>query len=220
MKKGWKQKWRDLLLQHFELEDTSFLQKYLPKGCVLDGFEGKHYLGLVSMKMTDVRHKMLPDFVWFKSYHELNVRTYIVHDNKPGVLFLSLDVDSFISMLGARALYGLPYRYRSFQSESDAVECKKKDDLKFSCSYKTEQEASHRPKGSFAFWATERYFFANKYLGKSFIGTISHAPWKLANAEVKNHSLKILEEYPLGEQHPEVLFCEALHVSTSELRLL
>ena len=220
MKKGWIQTWRDLLLQHFELQDTNFLQKHLPKGCTLDSFEGKHYLGLVSMKMTDVRHKMVPSFVWFKSYNELNVRTYIIHDNKPGVLFLSLDVDSFISMLGARVLYGLPYRYRSFKSESGALECRKQDDLKFSCSYTTEQEASHRSEGSFAFWATERYFFANKHLTKSFIGTISHAPWKLANAEVKNDTLKILEKYPLGEQRPEVLFCEALHVSTSELRLL
>lgn len=95
MKKGWKQKWRDLLLQHFELEDTSFLQKYLPKGCILDSFEGKNYLGFVSMKMTDVRHKMVPNFVWFKGYHELNIRTYIICDNKPGVLFCeSLDVST------------------------------------------------------------------------------------------------------------------------------
>ena len=33
MEKGWKQTWENLLFQHFELEDKSFLEKYLPKDC-------------------------------------------------------------------------------------------------------------------------------------------------------------------------------------------
>ena len=31
MEKGWKQTWENLLFQHFEIEDKSFLEKYLPK---------------------------------------------------------------------------------------------------------------------------------------------------------------------------------------------
>ena len=57
MKKGWKQTWKNLLFQHFEVEDRISLEKYLPKDCTLDCFDGKYYIGLVSMQMTNVRHR-------------------------------------------------------------------------------------------------------------------------------------------------------------------
>jgi uncharacterized protein len=31
MEKGWKQSWKNLLFQHFEIGDISTLEKYLPK---------------------------------------------------------------------------------------------------------------------------------------------------------------------------------------------
>lgn len=220
MQKGWKQTWKDVLLQHFEINDSKFLQKLLPKECTLDSYEGKYYLGLVSMKMTNVRHKMTREFVWFKSYNELNVRAYITYKGEPGVLFLTLDVDSLISMLGARLLYGLPYRYRNFNLKNNYFESRKADKITLTYNYTIEQEKRIYSKDSFAFWATERYFFVNKYLGKSFIGRISHQPWQLSLADVTNHNLEILKEYPLGSRHPEILFCSALEITTSPLHLI
>ena len=102
MEKGWKQSWKNLLFQHFEIKNIKTLEKYLPKNCTFDSFDGKYYIGLVFMNMTDVKHKSTGNFTWFKNYNELNIRTYILHDNKPGVLFLCLDVDSLISIFGAR----------------------------------------------------------------------------------------------------------------------
>lgn len=220
MEKGWKQTWKSLLFQHFELENIEFLQDLIPKGCKLDSFDGKFYIGLVSMNMTNVKHKATKDFVWFRKYNELNVRTYVTFNNKPGVLFLSLDVDSLISILGARVLYGLPYRYRKFNSQENIIKASKGADEMFSCEYIQEQEAMTYKKGSFAFWATERYFFANKYLGKSFIGNISHAPWRLSKANAINHNLDVLKGYPIKSQHPEILFCDAIDVVTSKLQMI
>ena len=37
------------------------------------------------MQMTNIRHKATNDLVWFKNYNELNVRTYIKYNGKPGV---------------------------------------------------------------------------------------------------------------------------------------
>ena len=165
MEKGWKQTWENLLFQHFEIEDKCFLEKYLPKDCYLDSFEGKYYIGLVSMQMTNVRHKSTKDFVWFKEYNELNVRAYITYKNKPGVLFLSLDVDSLISVFGARVFYGLPYRYRNYKVEKQSIETLHNNNDIFKCEYSIDNDFKTYKKGSFAFWATERYFFANKYLG-------------------------------------------------------
>ncbi len=217
MEKGWKQTWKNLLFQHFEIEDINILQKYLPKNCTFDSFDGKYYLGLVAMNMTNVKHKATGDIVWFKDYNELNVRTYIIHDNRPGVLFLSLDVDSLVSIFGARVFYGLPYRLSKYENKKDQVSSFKNSKVQFQTQYKITSESKVYDKETFAFWATQRYFFANKYLGVSFKGEISHKPWELCTASVENSNLSVLEKYNLKVQHPDILFCKQLDVQTNQL---
>lgn len=217
MEKGWKQSWKNLLFQHFEINDISALEKYLPNDCTFDSFNNKYYIGLVAMNMTDVRHKSTGDFVWFKNYNELNVRTYIIHNNKPGVLFLSLDVNSFISFFGARVFYGLPYRISKYENEQNKVSSFRNSKLQFKTKYEITSEPIVYPKDSFASWSTERYFFANKYLGVSFKGEISHKPWQLSTASVENSDLSVLDKYDIKIQHSDILFCKQLDVQTNKL---
>jgi len=220
IKKGWKQVWRNLLFQHFELKETSFLDKYLPKNCKLDSFDGKYYLGLVAMEMSDVKHRSTGDIVWFKKYNELNVRTYITLDGKAGVLFLSLDVDSLVSVLGARGFYGLPYRFRKFEKSDNNIKAFNKNSLYFDCDYTIDKTYKNYSKETFAFWATERYFFANHYFGFSFMGEISHKPWSLTTANANNHNLKVLDKYDVKERYKDILFCDKIEVTTSKLKLI
>ncbi len=217
MEKGWNQLWKNLLFQHFEIEDINTLKKYLPKNCTFDSFNGKYYLGLVSMNMTDVKHKSTGDFVWFKNYNELNVRTYIIHNGKPGVLFLSLDVNSFISFFGARILYGLPYRMSKYEVIDNKVSSFRNSKLQFQSEYKITSYKKVYEKESFAYWSTQRYFFANKYLGISFKGEITHKPWELCTAKVNNSNLEVLNEFNIKTQHPDILFCKEIQVQTNKL---
>ena len=217
MEKGWKQTWKNLLFQHFEIEDINILQKYLPENCTFDSFEGKFYLGLVSMNMTNVKHKATGSITWFKHYNELNVRTYIIHDNRPGVLFLSLDVDSLVSIFGARVFYGLPYRASKYENQENQVTSFRNSKIQFQTQYKITSESKVYDKETFAFWATQRYFFANKYLGVSFKGEISHKPWELCTASVENSNISVLDTYHLKTQHPDILFCKHIDVQTNKL---
>jgi uncharacterized protein YqjF (DUF2071 family) len=217
MEKGWRQTWKNLLFQHFEIEDINMLLKYLPKNCTFDSFEGKYYLGLVSMNMTNVKHKATGDITWFKHYNELNVRTYIIHDKRPGVLFLSLDVDSLVSIFGARVFYGLPYRSSKYENKEDQVTSFRNSEIQFQTQYKITSESKVYDKETFAFWATQRYFFANKYLGVSFKGEISHKPWELCTASVENSNISVLDTYNLKTQHPDILFCKHINVQTNKL---
>lgn len=217
MEKGWKQTWKNLLFQHFEIEDINILQKYLPKNCTFDSFEGKYYLGLVSMNMTNVKHKATGNITWFKHYNELNVRTYIIHDNRPGVLFLSLDVNSLVSIFGARVFYGLPYRFSKYENKENQVTSFRNSEIQFQTQYKITSESKVYDKETFAFWATQRYFFANKYLGVSFKGEISHKPWELCTASVENSNISVLDIYNLKTQHSDILFCKHIDVQTNKL---
>lgn len=219
MQKGWYQTWKNLLFQHFEIEDITRFEKYLPKGCEFDQFEGKYYLGLVLMNMTNVRHKSMQNFVWFKDYNELNVRTYITYKGQRGVLFLSLDVDSFVSMLGARILYGLPYRIRKFERpSSQKAIAYRGENVVFQTEYEVSSKPKRYTKDSFAYWATERYFFANKYMGVSFMGQISHEPWELCEAKALNDNLGLLASYEIKNRHSDVLFCHSIDVQTNKLQ--
>ncbi len=218
MKKGWMQTWKNLLFQHFEITDREHFTKYLPRDCEFDSFDGKYYLGLVLMQMSDVRHKSMENFVWFKNYNELNVRAYITHKGKRGVLFLSLDVDSLVSMIGARVFYGLPYRAASFERVANNASVFRKSSLHFQVEYKVLTKPKRFPKDSFAFWATERYFFANTYLGVSFMGQITHEPWELSEARATNSDLSVLKPYDLGQRVPDVLFCKEIKVQTNALK--
>lgn len=217
MEKGWKQTWKNLLFQHFEIENIHILLKYLPKNCTFDSFEGKYYLGLVSMNMTNVKHKATGNITWFKHYNELNVRTYIIHDKRPGVLFLSLDVDSLVSIFGARVFYGLPYRSSKYENKENQVTSFRNSEIQFQTQYKITSESKVYDKETFAFWATQRYFFANKYLGVSFKGEISHKPWELCTASVENSNISVLDTYNLKTQHPDILFCKHINVQTNKL---
>ena len=88
------------------------------------------------------------------------------------------------------------------------------------CEYSIDNDFKTYKKGSFAFWATERYFFANKYLGFSFMGNITHKPWVLTTAKVDNQNLEVLKSYKIVSQHKDILFCKSLEVTTSKLHLI
>ena len=62
--------------------------------------------------------------------------------------------------------------------------------------------------------------FANKYLGFSFMGNITHKPWVLTTAKVDNQNLEVLKSYKIVSQHKDILFCKSLEVTTSKLQLI
>ena len=216
MKKTWSQVWKNLLFQHFELKDPSFLQTRLPEGVHLDSFDDKVWLGLVSMQMHDVKHALSGNWIWFKRYNELNVRTYVRYKGKPGVLFLSLDVDSLLSVFGAKLFYKLPYRYRRFEKEGANIRCYKGSSLVFDTSYSVGAKPMKPPKESFAYWVSERYFF----IQNDKIGNISHKPWSFYTAAASNHNLDILAGYEVGPRADEVLFYPEIAVQTYKLQSL
>ena len=94
---------------------------------------------------------------------------------------------------------------------------KKEGKIQFQTEYLITSESKVYPKNSFAFWVTERYFFVNKHFGISFKGKISHKPWELCTAKVKNTNVSILDNYSISTQHPCVLFCKQIDVETNKL---
>ncbi len=69
-------RWESLLFLHWRV-DSEEVQKTLPRGLIVDTFNGEAWLGIVPFFMRNVRLVGLPVLPWFSHFQELNVRTYV-----------------------------------------------------------------------------------------------------------------------------------------------
>src|SRR5579871_6749242 len=78
------QRWHDLLFAHWPVH-PNVLRKLIPPALSIDIFEGRAWVGIVPFYMTNVRLRGTPAVPGFSAFPELNVRTYVTAEDKPGV---------------------------------------------------------------------------------------------------------------------------------------
>ncbi len=102
------QSWHDLLFAHWKV-DAAVLRPHVPAELEVDTFEGQSWLGVVPFRMSGVRLRWTPALPWLSAFLELNVRTYVTAQGKPGVWFFSLDAANPVAVAAARLSFHLPY---------------------------------------------------------------------------------------------------------------
>ena len=188
-----RQKWHDLLFMHWRIPPAT-LRPMIPASLELDELEGSAWLGVVPFRMTGVRLRGTPGIPGLSAFPELNVRTYVTTDGKPGVWFFSLDAASAIAVAAARAWFHLPYfrsrmsleiagdevRYQSHRTHGGAPPA----DLRVN--YEPNGRISSASPGSLEYFLTERYCLYAAAGEKLYRGEIHHPPWPLqpARAEI------------------------------------
>jgi uncharacterized protein len=186
--------WHDLLFAHWPLAPAA-LQPLLPRELTLDTFDGQAWLGIVPFHMTGIRHRLLPPIPGLSAFAELNVRTYVVAEGKPGVWFLTLDAASRVAVRCARKFFHLPYcdaRISCSQLADGWIDYRsRRDDRHYP---PAELVARYRPRGEMATvaadplasWLTARYcLYAADRRGTLWRGEIDHVPWPLEAAEAE-----------------------------------
>jgi hypothetical protein len=187
------QSWHDLLFAHWTV-DISALRKVIPSALAIDTYQGQAWLGVVPFRMSGVRLRGTPAVPWLSAFPELNVRTYVVAEGKPGVWFFSLDAANRIAVAIARKWFHLPYfrarmacrerdgwiQYRSVRSHRGAP-CGV-----FRGRYRAVGSTFLAERGSLEHFLTERYcLYAASGSGQILRGEIHHAPWPLQTAEAE-----------------------------------
>ncbi|MCC9654544.1 YqjF family protein [Rhodopirellula halodulae] len=186
-----KMTWSELLFAHWPIE-PEVVARRLPQGITLDTREGKAWAGVVPFLMSNVAPRLCPPIPGLSRFLELNVRTYVTIDGKPGVWFFSLDAESPVAVRTARATFNLPYMdatmslargtkgeifYRSertHRGEPSAV---------YDASYRAAGDYTEAKPGSLEHWLTARYcLYSVNRRGDVYRGEIDHPPWKLAPA--------------------------------------
>ncbi|MDP3968752.1 MAG: DUF2071 domain-containing protein [Nocardioides sp.] len=106
-----RQYWRDLTYLHWAVDPERVADR-MPPGVRPDTLAGRTYVGLVPFRMVGAAPGRLRGVPYLGTFLETNVRLYSVDETgRRGVVFLSLDTDRLAIALGARAAFGVPYRW-------------------------------------------------------------------------------------------------------------
>ena len=190
--------WHDLLFAHWPVEPES-INRLLP-GIECDTFEGSAWVGVVPFRMSNVAPRFVPSIPGLSAFPELNVRTYVCLDGKPGVWFFSLDSPNQIANRIARRFFHLPYMDASISlsSQNGTIAYtsnryhRNEPEANLEIIYEPSGDTFRAEPGSLEYWLTARYclYTADKN-GKTLRGEIDHPPWKLipATAEIRSNTM-------------------------------
>jgi uncharacterized protein len=188
-----KQTWHDLLFAHWPLP-PAVLRPLVPSQLALDAFDGECWVGVVPFHMSGIRGRALPPLPGLSRFPELNVRTYVTHEGKPGVYFFSLDAANLPAVWAARAFYHLPYFHAAMTSRerNGTIQYASRRSLRrhripaeFRGNYRPTGEVRVRGNGTIEHWLTERYCLYTIHRGQLYRGEIHHPPWPLQDAEAE-----------------------------------
>jgi uncharacterized protein len=186
------QTWHDLLFAHWPI-DPAALVEHVPSEFPLDLFDGTAWLAIVPFHMTNVAPRGVPSLPWISEFPELNVRTYVRVEEKPGIYFFSLDAGSALAVQAARSLLNLPYYSATMTVTpgSDGIEYEsRRDDASppaaLSARYRSAGATFEAMIGSLEYFLTERYCLYNvDHRGAPYRLEIHHPPWPLQPAEAE-----------------------------------
>lgn len=202
----------------------------MPSGLALDTFDDQAWVGVVPFLMDSVRFRGTPGIPSTTHFAELNVRTYVTRNEKPGVFFFSLDADSRLAILGARWLYALPYYRARFavSSERNAVHYRCQRLGGSSAMSQATFEARYQPTGpvytaspgSLEDWLTARYCLYTTRGRQVLRGEIHHPPWPLqpAEADIIRNTMTEPASLRLPQVAPLLHYSERLEVLVWPLR--
>jgi uncharacterized protein len=185
------QRWNDLLFLHYSL-DPELVRAKVPEVLTLDTYRQRAWVSVTPFWINHLRPPGVPSLPWFSNFNEINVRTYVTYDGKPGVYFFSLDASNLSAVWGARVFYRLPYWQASMKVKGKGgakVEYRSKRQhgpkpADLECSYGPSGRAFHARPASLEHFLTERYCLYTITRKRLYRGEIHHLPWNLQAAEV------------------------------------
>jgi hypothetical protein len=207
-----RQTWHDLLFMHWPVPIES-LRPHIPPSLMIDTFEGQAWIAVVPFRMSDIAPRGLFPVPWLSAFPELNVRTYVIRDGKPGVWFFSLEAGNALAVWLARTWFRLPYfhawmklvRSATYPGASPMATSPEDEntsvisywthrlfniihrnaaEAKFIGSYWPIASPFEAQPGSLEHFLTARYcLYTADRHGRVYRGEIDHPPWPLQLAE-------------------------------------
>ncbi|PYT33628.1 MAG: hypothetical protein DMF52_15190 [Acidobacteria bacterium] len=191
------QEWHHVLFLHWPV-DAEALRPLVPEVLDIETSDGSAWITALPFAMRRLRLRGLPALPWLSSFPQLNVRTYVTLDGRPGVFLLRVAAGSRIAVTLARRLFHMPYERARLalrhEGESWLFSCHPRagrhagaavKSLSFAARYRPEGAAFGPAPGSLEHWLSERFCYYTVGLdGRIDRGEIDHPPWSLERARV------------------------------------
>ena len=187
------QRWNDLLFAHWRCP-VEELRPLVPPALDIETYDGSGWISVTPFYMSGVRMRAAPPIPTATAFEELNVRTYVTLDGRPGIWFFSLDCASFLAVVGARVGIYLPYFHASMRMtrkdewiEYDSHRISTDGSpAAFSATYRAVGAPAFAPPGTLEHFLTERYsLYASPGDKRMWRGDIYHARWHLQPADAR-----------------------------------
>jgi uncharacterized protein len=215
-------RWHDLLFMHWPIPSEA-IRRYIPPQLTIDTFDGTAWIGVVPFRMSGVTPRLVPPLPGISAFPEINVRTYVTVEGKPGVWFMSLDAGNPLAVEAARDVFHLPYYNAQMTCEQVGEDIQYSSIRTHRSSAPATFEGQYRPTGSvyhstpgtLESWLTERYcLYAANRKGNIWRSDIHHVPWPLqpAEAEVKRNTMTAQIKLSLPDTQPLLHFARYLEV--------
>jgi uncharacterized protein len=183
------QTWCDLLFAHWRVP-AERLRRLMPATLPLHLYEdGSAWLGITPFVVKGLRLRATPPLPWVSHFPELNVRTYVELDGKPGIYFFSLDAGRRAAVVAARRTYRLPYFHARMRADRVGARIDYESERIDPSGTPARLRGSYHPVGGRADdplgrWLAERYcaYTVDERLRPLRID-IHHPPWPLQPAE-------------------------------------
>jgi uncharacterized protein YqjF (DUF2071 family) len=215
-----RQEWNRLLFAHWPAHPEK-VRPLVPAVLALDIREGRCWVAVTPFYLSGLRARGLPMIPGTSAFPELNVRTYVTLDGKPGVYFFSLDAGAVSAVFGARLMYGLPYFYAHMSVRYGAESVHYRSSRRHMGKV-AEFEADYRPSGtifqaapgSLEHFLTERYCLYAVQGRRLYRAEIHHLPWPLqpARAEIAANTMARAAAIELPQEPPLLHYARHLEV--------
>jgi hypothetical protein len=203
----------------------------IPRELEIDTFDGSAWIAVVPFWMTNIRPRNLPSVPSLSTFPELNVRTYVTNDGKPGVWFFSLDAGNALAVWLARTWFKLPYYNAKMQIEtigsSDLIRYQSQrihrltKHAEFIADYKPVSDIYIAQPNTLEYFLTARYcLYTSDAHSKIYRGEIDHAAWPLqiAEADILKNTMTEPIGIALTAEKPLLHFSKKLDVMVWSLK--
>jgi uncharacterized protein len=183
------QTWCDLLFAHWRVPAEQ-LRRVMPEALPLHLCDDGHaWLGVTPFVVRGLHLRGTPPLPRVSHFPELNVRTYVELDGKPGIYFFSLDAARRAAVLAARRTYRLPYFHARMRVQKAGARIHYESERIDSSGPPARFRGWYEPAGPrtgdhLARWLAERYcaYTVDDRLRPRRV-EIHHPPWPLQPAE-------------------------------------
>ena len=211
--KKWKyfQQWYDTIFLHWEVP-VYFLQEHIPKEIELDTFNNMAWVSLVAFEVRNMKLRNTPSLPYVSNFQEINLRTYVIKDGKPGIYMFSIETDKLIEVLLTRVFIGLPYKKSKIKRTRKRIVSQNKA-LNQRLDITIGKTRPLAEKTNLDFWLTERHCLYETCGNKICRFDIHHKQWELKNLSVSiNDILYAAGKYNVNILPDKIQYSEKLDV--------